>query len=47
MIIVSCKRHPRYKALRPPRCKCVACRKMWELAYFANVNTCYTLRVTQ
>jgi hypothetical protein len=35
-MIVKCKKHPKYKAIKKPTADCYACRKIWENNYEGN-----------
>lgn len=37
VITLTCKVHPRYKAMQPPRCECYDCEQIWGLAKLARV----------
>lgn len=37
MLTIKCAKHPRYKAILKPRCRCTGCWQLWSVAHGGKV----------
>jgi hypothetical protein len=47
MIKIRCKKHPRYKAMLPPKASCQACIEIYELVNSIRLNETEGLELVQ